>query len=408
MLESYDDCNFFVQSGTKRMLFKCHNGVETDNRKILDAQTAMTTLLSSRGIRTQSAVPAVSGDVIVEASALLSPLRTTSFAKTRRDAAAGHRLHAIWRADNTQQHLGAVLPILFLFLYIFFADMQCMGGIFYNTQAEVPVTGGYERLVGLRVFEWVEGKPLVGIATPNLLVLWGQTLGKVQAVLKEGPFDHEGLHRYHQWDLRNTADLRTFVPCIPDEKRRGIVGSVIDAFEASLSEMEATLDKSALQADFNDANLILGADGKLGVIDFGDIVQSWSVCEIAIGAAYATVSSYGHKNPLGAAAALLRGVSETLTISQAERKYIRLLAACRLAISVTLGAYSYQLQPECSYLLLHSEPGWNSLDALWVTSSEEDVADLFANALGKTASLDALQTQGAAVGDASRKKARVA
>ena len=32
---------------------------------------------------------------------------------------------------------------------------------------------------------------------------------------------------------------------------------------------------SPTQADFNDANLILGDDGRLGVIDFGDIVHRY-------------------------------------------------------------------------------------------------------------------------------------
>ena len=47
-----------------------------------------------------------------------------------------------------------------------------------------------------------------------------------------------------------------------------------------------------LQADFNDANIILPGKpgGPLGVIDFGDIVHSWVVNDIAIAAAYATVS----------------------------------------------------------------------------------------------------------------------
>ena len=41
-----------------------------------------------------------------------------------------------------------------------------------------------------------------------------------------------------------------------------------------------------------------GADGEMGLIDFGDVVHSWVVNEIAIGCAYATVSSYGKVGPL--------------------------------------------------------------------------------------------------------------
>ena len=57
-----------------------------------------------------------------------------------------------------------------------------------------------------------------------------------------------------------------------------------------------------LQADFNDANIILPGKpgGPLGVIDFGDIVHSWVVNDIAIATAYATVSCGNFDVLLGA------------------------------------------------------------------------------------------------------------
>ena len=42
-----------------------------------------------------------------------------------------------------------------------------------------------------------------------------------------------------------------------------------------------------------------------------------------------------------------------------------LLVSCRLACSVTLGAYSYQQNPENEYLLLHAQPAWNCLELIW-------------------------------------------
>ena len=42
-----------------------------------------------------------------------------------------------------------------------------------------------------------------------------------------------------------------------------------------------------------------------------------------------------------------------------------LLIACRLACSVTLGAFSFQQNPTNTYLLLHSEPAWKALETLW-------------------------------------------
>jgi Ser/Thr protein kinase RdoA (MazF antagonist) len=55
--------------------------------------------------------------------------------------------------------------------------------------------------VALRVFKWVEGTPLVGIATAAVIETWGALLGSVQSVLSNAQFDHPGLHRCVASDL---------------------------------------------------------------------------------------------------------------------------------------------------------------------------------------------------------------
>ena len=39
--------------------------------------------------------------------------------------------------------------------------------------------------------------------------------------------------------------------------------------------------------------------------------------------------------------------------------------ACRLAMSATFGNYTYKLNPENEYLLLHAKPAWEALDFIW-------------------------------------------
>ena len=84
--------------------------------------------------------------------------------------------------------------------------------------------------------------------------------------------------------------------------------------------------------------------------------------------AYAFLSTYGkRKRSISAAAALLRGYHSVCPLTEQERKHLVLLIACRLACSVTLGAYSYQQNPGNEYLLLHSVPAWDTLDLIWGT-----------------------------------------
>lgn len=89
---------------------------------------------------------------------------------------------------------------------------------------------------------------------------------------------------------------------------------------------------------------------------------------MTVAMAYASITSYGKKHrAISAAAALLRGYHAVHPLSSEERRHLILLVACRLACSATLGAYSYQLNPENHYLLLHSAPAWDTLDLIWGT-----------------------------------------
>lgn len=84
--------------------------------------------------------------------------------------------------------------------------------------------------------------------------------------------------------------------------------------------------------------------------------------------AYAMLSVYAKNGrSISAAAAMLRGYNSVCPLTEVERKHLILLIACRLSCSVTLGAYSYQQNPENEYLLLHAVPAWDTLDLIWGT-----------------------------------------
>jgi Ser/Thr protein kinase RdoA (MazF antagonist) len=86
--------------------------------------------------------------------------------------------------------------------------------------------------------------------------------------------------RFHQWDGKNTAELRSFTHCVTDDKRRRLVESVIDAFSSTLLETGVAKEfrKGINHGDFNDANVLLDGDFQVtGVIDFGDSVERYVV-----------------------------------------------------------------------------------------------------------------------------------
>ena len=74
-----------------------------------------------------------------------------------------------------------------------------------------------------------------------------------------------------------TADLRKFVHCIHNDKRRSLVESVLDAFQTELVESGIAAEhfrKSINHGDFNDANILIDHDLNVcGVLDFGDSTE---------------------------------------------------------------------------------------------------------------------------------------
>lgn len=243
--------------------------------------------------------------------------------------------------------------------------------------------------LALQLLEWVEGTTMAtSQALPiETLVEAGEYLGKVCQALDDLTATNElaknTADRYHAWDGKNTLDLQKFVGCIKDEKRRALVQSVLDSFKKELvdSPDKPNFRIGILQGDFNDANIILNEKGKIaGVIDFGDTTLSWRVLDLTMAMAYAMISSYGKKNrSISAAAAVLRGFHAIYPLTAEERKHLRLLIACRLSCSVTIGAYSYQQNPQNEYLLLHAQPAWNTLELLWASENNQQMASAIDN-----------------------------
>ena len=98
------------------------------------------------------------------------------------------------------------------------------------------------------------------------------------------------------------------------------------------------------------------------------------------------LDSFFYRSPFGktqhslaSAAAMLRGFSSVYKLSAIEKSSLRLLIASRLACSFTLGSYSYSLNPENEYLLLHAEPAKNALKLIWGGGCDKESIDsLFA------------------------------
>lgn len=131
----------------------------------------------------------------------------------------------------------------------------------------------------VRLLSWVPGRTMSSLPFLPIesLLDAGRFLGKLDEKLDlMDPQPFKACKRYHAWDGKNTLDLRNYTHCIDDERRRGMVESVFDAFQHDIIESNVEFRTGLLHSDFNDANILVDKDMKVsGVIDFGDSVYRY-------------------------------------------------------------------------------------------------------------------------------------
>src|SRR5690606_15870062 len=99
----------------------------------------------------------------------------------------------------------------------------------------------------------------------------------------------------------------------------------------------------------------------VGLIDFGDLVHSYTVAEVAVAAAYAML---GKPDPLPAAAAVVAGYHGAFPLHEAEVDVLFALVAMRLCTSVVLSACRAKEAPGDAYLTISEAPAWALLERL--------------------------------------------
>ncbi len=222
------------------------------------------------------------------------------------------------------------------------------------------------RTVHLRVLTWLEGKRAVdaGTMAPPLLEKLGAHLAELDGAL--AGFEHPGARREHPWDLARSREVILPLDAVRDPRRRQRLAEIAERFRARVTPLLSDLPRSVIHNDANDYNILVDTDeqgepGIAGLIDFGDMLETITVAELAIACTYAML---GRDNPLEAAAALVRGYHGRRPLSPAEASVLYDLVAARLATSAVHAARGREREPDNDYLTISEQPVWALLDTL--------------------------------------------
>jgi 4-aminobutyrate aminotransferase-like enzyme/Ser/Thr protein kinase RdoA (MazF antagonist) len=224
----------------------------------------------------------------------------------------------------------------------------------------------------VRMLTYLPGKPLARVKphSPALLHELGCFLGHMDKAL--AGFNHPAMRRELKWDMQKAGStIRGYLNHITEPRRRAIVEQFLEYFETTVAPALPTLRAGVIHNDGNDYNIIVAYDrptpsrlaqkAAMGIIDFGDMLYSHPVCEVAIASAYIMLNK---ADPLEAAGHVVGGYHDVLPLTDQELELLYPLMCIRLCASVAMSAFQQKLEPANDYLKISEKPAWDVLERL--------------------------------------------
>jgi len=240
----------------------------------------------------------------------------------------------------------------------------------------LPTTGGEQitTVMGIdgtphfvRLLTYLPGKPLALVRPhdADFLASLGRFFGSIDQALQD--FDHPATHRDFHWDLNNAGSvIQSYLKHIKAPDNRNLVESFLERFQAETEPQLQDLRCGVIHNDANDYNVLVEPEGRwrnsvAGVIDFGDMVYTRIVHEVAIACAYAMLDK---TDPLAVAGRVIAGYHQSFPLTEQELAVLFDLICMRLCMSVCHAANQSRHEPDNEYLRISEKPAWDLLNKL--------------------------------------------
>jgi 4-aminobutyrate aminotransferase-like enzyme/Ser/Thr protein kinase RdoA (MazF antagonist) len=209
----------------------------------------------------------------------------------------------------------------------------------------------------VRLLTWVDGVCLAEVQphSPELLASLGAALAVTDHALET--FSHPAATRVFHWDLAEARMARPHLELLPPA-RRALVEPILDGWERiQFQELPA----SVIYGDANDYNVLVDGNRVCALLDFGDMVRTAGICDLAIAIAYVMLDK---NDPIAPAAHVVAAYNKVRPLSDTELDALYPLAAGRLAMSVCYAAFQLSHAPGNEYLNISNAPAWRLLERL--------------------------------------------
>ncbi|MFZ9661013.1 MAG: aminotransferase class III-fold pyridoxal phosphate-dependent enzyme [Chitinophagaceae bacterium] len=230
----------------------------------------------------------------------------------------------------------------------------------------------------IRLLSFLEGSFWVDIHERSDLLLkrLGIFLGSMDYALQK--FSHHAMHRKYVWDISNTASAHQKLHYIKDHEKRRIAGYFLLQFDMVVAPRINHLRHSYIHNDANDYNVLVSNENIAGLIDFGDMVYSATINNLAVACTYGIM---GHSNPIEAASKIISGYHSSFPLKHEEIEILYYLIAARLCISVTESAYNTSLNSSNDHHFITENAAWDLLNK-WIKINPVKALNSFIVACG--------------------------
>ncbi|QRE28994.1 aminotransferase class III-fold pyridoxal phosphate-dependent enzyme [Flavobacterium psychrophilum] len=210
----------------------------------------------------------------------------------------------------------------------------------------------------LRILSFLEGDFWVDkLEKSNILYSQlGHFLGTMDKSLQE--FSHTAMHRQYTWDISRASDANDRLKYMKNHEKRRIASYFLLQFDTEVLPKIHTLRHAYIHNDANDYNVLVDDNTVTGLIDFGDMVYTALINNLAIACTYAMLS---HEDPLSAATLIVKGYHESYALTTQELDVLYYLIAGRLCISVTQSAFNGSLDTNNDHHFITEKPAWDLL-----------------------------------------------
>jgi len=249
----------------------------------------------------------------------------------------------------------------------------------------VPATNGAMQVRALaddgrthtiRLLTWLPGIPLSRVVPrPALATQLGSTLATLGRGLRN--LEHPASDYALLWDIKQAGKLIPLLEHVPDKELRNQCRRQLENF---VERVEPRLRDCRSQIIHNDLNwgnvLVDGArnDRITGIIDFGDMLKSPLVIDIAVACAYLCKTG---DEPLGDVHRFLYGYHEITPILSAELELLPDLMLMRNVQTILIANWRANQYPENREYLLCSIPDAKQMIATLGETSTTDTAENF-------------------------------